>query len=104
LNPFTTAAPNNNAMPKPDPAQIPKLVKMAIARTAGDPNPDPAEVDDNADMSDFNFSFFNYAALTHRLDQIAIAYNPAATISEEDVEDCGKVKDCIALVQKACKA
>jgi hypothetical protein len=87
----------------PDVSKIPDLVKIAIARVAGDPAPVPADVNENADMADFGFSFFNFAALTRRLDQIAASFKSTAQVSEGDVENCSKVKDCIALVQTAIK-
>jgi hypothetical protein len=84
--------------------KIPDSVKIAILKTTGDHHPNPATVDPKALMSDYNFSFADYANLTIRFDQIAIQYNPGADLSETDVENCITVQDCIDIVEKEAPA
>lgn len=88
-------------MPPLTKADIPNLVKVAILRTTGDNHPDPTTVDAKASMSDYNFSFFDYSRLTARFDHIVKMYKVGAGVSENDVENCNTVQECIDMVTKA---
>jgi hypothetical protein len=79
-------------------ASIPNQVKIAIMHIDGDNHPDPTKLDEGKNMSDYEFSDIAYISLTEDFQDIAKQYNPKASISASDVEDCTTVQDCIDLV------
>lgn len=78
-------------------------VKIAILRTDGVDDPDPDTLDNDKEMSDFNFSDERYQRLTERFIAIARKRNPSAKITVRQVRGCETVKDCVELVTEASK-
>ena len=78
-------------------------VKIGILRTHGIKNPDPNTLNVDKDMADFEYTPMQVGAVSRKFNRIAKSYNPATSmeITTIDVDNCGKVKDCIDLVIKA---
>ncbi len=79
-------------------------VKCAILEVDGDNHPDPDKLDADEDMSGFGFNTPQYISLTAKFNNIIHTHKPAgANVSLAQVEACDTVKDCIDLVEAACR-
>jgi len=79
-------------------------VKMAILFEDGFNNPDPSTLDDEKQMSAFNFDPGDYINITKYFNRIITTLKPAGTLLDpNDVSLLSAVKDCETTVAGACK-
>jgi hypothetical protein len=77
-------------------------VKIAILVTDGEFRPDPSSLNNDKEMSDFNFSDMQHIVLTDRFNDIVKNRNPnGKAILISQILDCKTVQDCIDLVTNA---
>ena len=77
---------------------IPNKVKKAIMTTYGINDPDVSQLDDKSDLSDFNFNDMQFIRLTEKLNTILQSSDDNISVSVNEVQNCGKVENCIALI------